>query len=146
MRQVLFLNVILILTAFTSFEHMQASDVETKVAEEVVKNVAAESAKAFFGAANCLGLVAETYQTGKDIHSYFNPSAQEQAKAQTTENQLRLVTLRKEFRTCLLNNRSARRGPLGIPYVCQEKAEIFGLAGGHEEANRMIEVFKMFGK
>jgi hypothetical protein len=146
MRKTLFLNVILILTAFTSFKHMQASDIETKVAEEVVKAVAAESAQALLGATNCLGLAAEVYQTGKGIHSYFNPSADEQAKAQMIENQLRLVTLRKEFRTCLLNHRSARPGRLGIPSVCQEKAEILGLAGGHEDANRMIEVFKMFGK
>lgn len=116
----------------TATEAVSAMSIPFSEAVQVINN---------FG--NCYFFARNVYALGKNTNKLLNPSQERQDQIQNIQDQLELIKLRKDFVTCLVENRtSTQQGSLGIPSECEGAALLLASAGAVHEAERMVMAFK----
>jgi hypothetical protein len=95
------------------------------------------------GAAVCVVAVVQTASLAKDIASAVFPSNEQKARELEYSLKYNYLLKKKELKDCLVKNAYHKKGPSGLPSVCEETAEMFALAAGDdEEFNKLVNVFK----
>ncbi len=117
---------------------------ETSESGLAVAQVAAvEGIRVIQDVGSCYLLVRNFYSLGCNIKQLTNPTQERQYQVQRIQDQVKLVELRQQFMTCLVDNRiSLKKGSLGIPAECEHAALLLGGAGGVKEAERMVQIFQ----
>lgn len=146
-KAILYSSVFIIALQGCSYSYSMTPEESIQLGSEVTGAVAAESMQALIGAGACIGVVVNVYEVSKGVKSYFCPSMEEKARAEKTQKQLELIELRRNLRTCLIENRkSTKKESLGIPSQCEQAAFLLGINGSPDEVERMTNVFKAFNK
>mgnify|MGYP003407487809 CR=1 len=106
---------------------------------EILQTLQNVSSSYFFG--------RNVYTLGQNTNKLLNPNQERQDQIQNINEQLKLITLRKQFITCLVTNRTnITKESLGIPFECEQAAFLLASAGGIHETERMVEIFKTHTK
>lgn len=142
-------TVFIIFLQVCSFRNSYAMTPEETIqlGTEVTGSIIAESIQAIIGAGSCIGAMVNVYEVGKDVKSYLCPSMEEQVRDLEIQKQLELIELRRNLRTCLIENRkSTEKGLLGLPSQCENVAFLLGIMGSPDEVEKKMTVFKAFNK
>lgn len=118
---------------------------------EVIKDAAKESSPAV----SLLGTVSAGFKlcsTAQDIvdgaqvvHSYINPSKDQQAADIKTRLTLEYLKSERGYRTCMVDNAKSRaRTSSGFPASCHSFEEAFVEIGGRKEVDGMKQSFKKY--
>jgi len=92
---------------------------------------------------NCYFFIRNVYELGKNSNKFLNPSQERQDQIQNIQEQLKLIKLKRNFATCLVENRTnTKKGSLKIPSECEHAAFLLGGAGAINEAERMVVIFR----
>ncbi len=125
-------------------------NITANIGVEASKNLGVETAKVAVGfgekfvpmAWTLTGAIVayEAYSIGCDVKK----SLSDKSAGDVLEDRERykLLKARKELRESLEKNANGPRGSLGIPIACEEKVRQLALAGGGDDAKKIIETFK----
>lgn len=73
------------------------------------QEIALEALKVLGDGATCFSLANNVYELGKGVNTLVNPNQERQNHAQTIQEQLKVIELRKNFMTCLVENRTSTK-------------------------------------